>query len=139
MHNQIHLFYREIQALITEYPFAQYLASEQNSCSLKVIPMTIGKSSWCPAFRKNSPWNKIISKKILEYKEKGFFENTEKRWMLSVCTSKDTINNKSYKYRIENFSGLIVIFACSLMVSVLALLVERSISNRRKQFSRYSF
>ena len=111
----------------------------QKDCKLQVVKTNNGKSSWNAAFQKNSPWNKIISRKILEYKEKGFFDDVTKRWIHSSCTSQSTVTLTNHKFKIKDFSGLILVFIVVLIVSIIILLVERLIFKWKTKTSKYSF
>ena len=128
---------RELKAFIAEYPILQYLVSQQKNCLLRVIKTNRGKASWNIAFQKNSPWKDIISKKILEYKEKGQLDDIMKKWIKSKCITQKAVNPTSQKYRIAHFSGLIIVLAGSLIFSIVVLLGESWISKKIKKSSKY--
>ena len=125
--------------MIIEHPVAQYIASKQTDCGLQAIKTNSGKSSWNVAFQKTSPWKEMVSKKILQYKEKGFFDDVTTKWIKTSCTDKSSINLTSQKYKIENFSGLVIIFICLLIVSAIILIIESWIFKWKKKSSSYSF
>ena len=66
---------------------AQYYAAKQKDCRLKVIPTNHGKGTWNTFFSRGSSWNGLISRKILEYKEKAILASDYERWMHSKCSS----------------------------------------------------
>jgi len=129
----------ELQAFIAEYPVLQYHVSQQKDCLLRAIKTSNGQSSWNVAFRKNSPWKNMISKKILEYKEKGLLDDIITRWIKSKCVTQNAVNPTSQKYRIAHFSGLIILLACTVIFSVIVLLFESWASKKITNSSDYSF
>ena len=72
---------RELQAFIAEYAILQYHVPQQEDCQLKAIKTTNGQSSWNVACKNNSPWNSMISKKILKYKETGVLDGIMTKWI----------------------------------------------------------
>ena len=129
---------RELQAFIAEYPVLQYYVSQHKKCLLGTIKTTNGQSSWNVAFKKNSPWKNIVSKKILEYKEKGLFDNIMTKWIQTRCISESAVHLTSQKYTIGHFSGLMILLCCFSILSVILLLFECLISKRMKSSSDYS-
>ena len=129
---------RELQAFIAEYSVLQYYVSQHKKCLLRAIKTTNGHSSWNVAFKKNSPWKNIVSKKILEYKEKGLFDNIMKKWIQTKCIGESAVHLTSQKYTIAHFSGLIVLLSCASIFSIIVLLFECWISKRIKSSSGYS-
>ena len=81
----------------------------------------------------------MISKKILEYKEKGLLDDIMTRWMQSKCITQNAANPTNQKYRIAHFSGLIILFACVSVFSIIVLLTECWISKKIRKASNYSF
>ena len=81
----------------------------------------------------------MISKKILEYKEKGLLDDIITRWMQSKCITQNAANPTSQKYRIAHFSGLIIIFACVVVFSTILLLIECWVSKKIGKPTEYSF
>ena len=79
----------------------------------------------------------MMSKKILEYKEKGQLDNIMIKWIKSKCITQKTVNPTSQKYRIAHFSGLIALLACTLIFSMIILLGESWISKEIKKSSNY--
>ena len=81
----------------------------------------------------------MISKKILEYKEKGLLDDIITRWIKSKCVTQNAVNPTSQKYRIAHFSGLIILLACTVIFSVIVLLFESWASKKITNSSDYSF
>jgi len=80
----------------------------------------------------------MISKKILEYKERGQLDDFMTKWTKSKCITQEVVNPTSQKYRIVHFSGLIILLACTLIFSIIILLGESWISKKNMKSSDYS-
>lgn len=81
----------------------------------------------------------MISKKILEYKERGQLDDFMTKWTKSKCITQEVVNPTSQKYRIVHFSGLIILLACTVIFSVIVLLFESWASKKITNSSDYSF
>ena len=80
----------------------------------------------------------MISRKILEYKEKGLLDDIMTKWVQTKCTSQNVVNPKSQRYGITNFSGLVILFTCVLVFSITMLFIECWASKRTKKSLDYS-
>ena len=116
--------FRELQAFLTEYPIGQYYASSQKDCQLHIVRASSKKSSWNVAFPKGSPWQHLISKKILEYKETGFLASANKRWLQTSCRVEAGSTQVLESIRIKHFLGIFIILSASVGFAILLLLPE---------------
>ncbi|XP_065053994.1 glutamate receptor ionotropic, NMDA 2B-like [Rhopilema esculentum] len=128
----------ELQAFIMEYPMAQYYAGKQKDCRLKVIPTNHGKGTWNVFFSRGSSWNGLISRKILEYKEKAILASDYERWMHSKCSSETGTTVTNHKFTITHFGGLVVILSLSFLASLVVLMFEKLFFMRKECLQKYS-
>ena len=80
----------------------------------------------------------MISKKILEYKERGQLDDIMTKWMKTKCMTKDAVHPTSQKFKISHFSGLIILLVCTFIFSVMVLFGESWISRKIEKSLDYS-
>ncbi len=117
--------YSKLDAFITEYPVAKYYAAKQGDCGLRIFKTDNGKSSWAVAVKKGWSWKYLVSQRILQYRENGFFIVLHKKWMSTYCgTGSSNSTSTLSRVPIEYFGGLIVVLVGMVFVSLFLLLME---------------
>eukprot|EP00112_Aurelia_sp_Birch-Aquarium-sp1_P001510 Seg1162.1 transcript_id=Seg1162.1/GoldUCD/mRNA.D3Y31 product="Glutamate NMDA receptor subunit 1" protein_id=Seg1162.1/GoldUCD/D3Y31 len=130
----------ELQAFLAEYPNAQYYASSQKDCGLRIVKASSKKASWNVAFPKGSLWQHLISKMILEYKESGFLVSANKRWLQTSCRVETGNTQVLESIKIENVVGVFIILSASVVFAVLLLLPECTAKRfSKRHMNSYSF
>ena len=126
--NLIYVLCRYLKAFIYDSPFLDYGASKSPGCFFRVVGKPIRTKSYAFGFPKNSAWKESITKLILKYQRKNYFDTLTKKWFMgSGCL--DSASGKSsvsHAHRMAsfNFSGLFTICACAMIFCGLLLALE---------------
>ncbi|CAB4041153.1 glutamate [NMDA] receptor subunit 1-like, partial [Paramuricea clavata] len=99
----------EIQAFFEDTPSLQYMASQEESCALKVVGKSFGNSGYGMPFRRNSTWLRRITTALRKMHEDGTTRKLSQKWLESGCVSKDP--NTANKLGLRDESGLLLLLA----------------------------
>ena len=130
-----YLFYRDLHAIIHDYPVLYHFLSAENDCILQFAGDTIKDAGYGFAVQKDDPLGPEMTSLILSYEQEGFLRLLEKRWMSSKCASAVSSDHVPEVIQWEYFGGLLAILTGGVVLAVLCLLIE--FLYRKKHFKYF--
>ncbi len=113
---------REIQAFFEDTPSLQYMASQEQSCDLKVVGKSFGNSGYGMPFRHNSTWLQRITGALRKMHEDGSTRKLSQKWLESGCIY--TTHTTAKELGLRNESGLFFLLTVVCFGSFVILALE---------------
>ena len=114
------LFYRKLQAFVSDYTTLENFAAKSKDCSFKIVGKPFFQSGFGLAVRKNSSFTFKISQVLRQYEEYDISHTLKRRWFLGQCSAKNGGENARFaRLSVADLSGLFLAICFGVVISFL--------------------
>ena len=114
------LFFRKLQAFVSDYPTLENFAAKSQDCSFKIVGKSFFQSGFGLAVRKNSSLTIKISQVLVNYEDYDISRTLKQRWFLGQCSTANADENAMFsRLAISDLSGLFLAICFGVLLSLL--------------------
>lgn len=125
-------------AYLTDGPYLDYYNS-RNPCNTMMLENLLEAKSYGIALQRNSELTDSFSVAILKLREEGVVDKLREKWWdhRSECPDpKATVSSTPMSISLDHMSGVFIVLAGGIVVSIVFLMVERRCNKLREQVNK---